>query len=334
MLSLKDYLNRNETQTVPRSAVNLLVEKIGAAAIVVDPEEYDAFKADLAAILARVGPEVSIETLMLTIGSAGQALETYNKRIAGIFDGRTRKLQNAINMITETVVQLGDQKSLAVQRLHEIGDAFERAGTFTDLDTLRAHLNDCLLNFRQETIRQREESESLIAGLRAQIERGNLLAKRSGAENLDPATGLPGKEMCLDALRQPSTGGGCRYVVTMVVSRIASVNARFGYAAGNRILRTFAEFIEKQLPPSDKLFRWNGPAIVAVLEKSEPLDRVRVEVKRILETRLEDNLELAERSVLIPISATWSIFQFIAGVPAAEKQIQAFIASQGNPEFA
>jgi hypothetical protein len=71
---------------------------------------------------------------------------------------------------------------------------------------------------------------------------------------------------------------------------------------------------------------------VALIERSESLDRVRDQIRRIMEMRLDENLELGERAVLIPVSAAWSVFQLVA-VTTAERQIQAFIASQGNREF-
>jgi hypothetical protein len=48
--------------------------------------------------------------------------------------------------------------------------------------------------------------------------------------------------------------------------------------------------------------------------------------------RLDENLEPAERAALIPVSSAWSVFQLIA-IATAERQIQAFVASQGNREF-
>ena len=72
--------------------------------------------------------------------------------------------------------------------------------------------------------------------------------------------------------------------------------------------------------------------MVALIERSETLDRVRDQIRRIMEMRLDENLELGERAVLIPVSSAWSVFQLIA-MATAERQIQAFIASQGNREF-
>jgi diguanylate cyclase (GGDEF)-like protein len=149
----------------------------------------------------------------------------------------------------------------------------------------------------------------------------------------DPTTELAGKEACLKAMQDPVAAGKRRYVVTMSVNRIQSINARFGHAAGDRILKVFADFITRQLNPADKVYRWTGPALVALIERSETLERVRDQIRRIMDMRLDENLDLEGRAVLIPVSSAWSVFQL--GAPtAAERQIQVFIASQGNRQFA
>jgi GGDEF domain-containing protein len=116
----------------------------------------------------------------------------------------------------------------------------------------------------------------------------------------------------------------------MVVNRIQPINARFGRAAGDRILARFKKYIEAQLGASDQLFRWAGPAVVVVMERPQTADQVRALVKRMFDTPVQETLELGTRSVLIPISAAWSVMMLTSTPDALEKEIDAFIASQGG----
>jgi hypothetical protein len=50
------------------------------------------------------------------------------------------------------------------------------------------------------------------------------------------------------------------------------------------------------------------------------------------DTPIQENLELGARSVLIPISAAWSVIT-LTSAPEVEKQIEAFIASQGGHDY-
>jgi hypothetical protein len=74
--------------------------------------------------------------------------------------------------------------------------------------------------------------------------------------------------------------------------------------------------------------------MVAVLERAKALDEVRALVRRMLDKPLDETYEIDGRSILIPISAAWSIFMLTSEPGAAEKQIQAFIASRYCRDFA
>ena len=334
MVSISDYLNRSDPRATARQLVSFLLDKIGSQAVAIDSAEYDVFKSEIESIGNRITTEATADSLLVVAGSAAQALDSYNQRITRLFQKQGADMQSIIRMMAETVVQIGGQNTRSVQRLQEIGDQFESAGEIKDLSQLKGRLSECLRGFREEAVHQREQAESLIANLREQIEsRPAWLGATEEQDKVDPVTGLPGKDACMRALQDPVGIGKRRYVVTMSVNRIQSINARFGNEAGDHILNAFGKFVAKQSPATDKLFRWTGPAVVAVLERSETLEAVRSQIKRIMDIRLDEKLELGERSVLIPVSSAWSAFQLIA-ITTAERQIQAFIASQGNHDFA
>jgi diguanylate cyclase (GGDEF)-like protein len=331
MVSRREYLNRNDSQATLRDFVSSLIEKMGASAVAVDRLEYAAFVAEIERIREGLAAGLAPEALMVVAGSATQALERYNGGVTRLVHKQGREMQSIIKMVAETVVHVGGENSRSVKRLQEIGDEFERAGAITDLQALRGHLSECLRGFREEVRRQKELTDNLIAELRKQIESTPVFATET-QDACDPATGLVGKGACLRAMQDPVAVGKRRYVVTMSVNRMQSINARFGHDAGDRILKVFADFITHQLNPADRVYRWTGPALVALIERSETLDRVRDQIRRIMEMRLDENLDLEGRAVLIPVSSAWSVFQ-LSAVTNAERQIQVFIASQGNREF-
>jgi GGDEF domain-containing protein len=333
MVSIKRYLNLGDDDGVMRQVVTLLLEKIAGSAVSANELECTAFRDDIGRIRDQFVANTTPDSVLVTAGSAAQAMETYNKGIGRFLQRQEGQLQSIVTMMTDTVVKIGGQHMRSAQRLQEIGDGIERAGAVGDFETLKIRLGECLNSFREETSRQKEETEDLIKNLRQGVEQR---ARKLGThgKDLDSATGLAKMEDCIRAMREEGTPGRRRYVVTMVVNRMQSINARFGQDAGDRVLSSFGSFVEQQLNPTDKLFRWTGPAVVALLDRSESLDQVRTQIKRMLENRIEENFEVEERSVLIPISAAWAAFQLIGTVATAEKQIQTFIASQGSREYA
>ncbi|HVV43989.1 MAG TPA: GGDEF domain-containing protein, partial [Bryobacteraceae bacterium] len=203
---------------------------------------------------------------------------------------------------------------------------------FKDLQSLKMHLGSCLSSLRTEIEREKTASEALIEKLQAQLGSFRDPERTPPVQQLDPVTELPGVEDCRIAFRQAVEAGTRHYAVAMVVNRVQRINARFGREAGNRMLCRFKEHVEHQFFASDRLFRWTGPAIVALLERAEAFDLVRAQVRRMLDAPVEENYEIGERSVLIPISAAWSL-SMLTSAEATEQQIQTFVASQGGREF-
>jgi len=332
MVSLKRYLNRTGEEVVLRQAVSLLLEKFASAAVVADERDFQAFRSDIEQLRAHADSDIAADGLLVDIGSATQALETYNRGITRFLHRQSAEMQSIVGMMTETVLKIGGEHTRSARRLQEIGDRMEGAGNVKDLVAMKSLLGDCLSSFRDETLRQKAEAENLIGDLRREIE---ATRERTGADtrDLDPATELPTRDACLRAMHGAVAGGKRSYVATMVVNRVQSINARFGHRAGDRVLHGFGEFVEQQLAPSDRLFRWTGPAVVALLERTEPLEDVRRQIRKMLEAHLDQTFEIEGRSVMIPVSAAWSVFPLITTVSTAERQINTFIASQHSHDF-
>jgi GGDEF domain-containing protein len=333
MVSLKRYLNRTDEEGVLRQVVALLLEKVGASAAVANDADSAAFRDDMNRFREQFVPEATPDHLLLAAGSAMQALDGYNKGITRVIQKQGVQLQSVIGMMTETVAMIGGQHVRSAERLKELSDGLERTGAIKDFETLKSCLGDYLKTFKEETLRQKQEADSLIQTLRQDVQRCSRGVAIAGGEDLDQVTGLHRADAGIKAMHEAVPQGKRRYVVTMVVGRIQSINARFGQEAGDRILTSFGSFVEQQLGATDRLFRWTGPAFVALLERTESLDNVRVQIKRMLEARLEENFEVGERSVLIPVTAAWTAFQLITTVATAQKQIQGFIAGQASSEY-
>ncbi len=333
MVSLKRFLYASEQESALAKVVALLLEKIGSGAVEGDRAAYEAFQAEMEHIRERASHDATSESLFVTTGSAVQAMENYNRNISMFLRKQGSELQCIVSMLFETVIKLGGENVRSAQRLQEIGDRLERVGSLDDLLTLKSSLGECLHGFREEVQRQKVESDEVIQTLQQEVERQHERANSAVFQDLDPVTGLPRQAAGIKAMQEAIQGGKRWYVVAMVVNRMQSVNARFGFHVGDRILRAFKDNVEKQLMRADKLFRWEGPAIVILVERTEPIEQVRSQIRRILDGRLEENFNVEGRSVMIPISSAWSAFPLMPPLANATRQVQAFIASQGSRDY-
>ena len=247
MLSLKNFRNVSEEELALRRIVSLLLEKIGSSSVKADFAEHETFRAEMDQLRERVDLEFSAALLFVTTGSAIQAMEIYNLRITEFMREQAAELQCIVAMIAETAIRLGGANSRAAQSLKEIGNRFEQAGALEDLHALKGHLGDCLKSFREEVERQKAESDAAIRSLRREVGRRPALPRAAVTEDYDPVTGLPGQAAGLRAMQTASETGKRTFVVAMVVKGVQSVNARFGFGVGDRMLYVFRDTIGKRL---------------------------------------------------------------------------------------
>jgi len=114
----------------------------------------------------------------------------------------------------------------------------------------------------------------------------------------------------------------------MVIDRMQILNLRYGRDVGDQILFEFAAMTQQLLTVEDRLFRWGGPALLAIMRRpGASIGSVRSEVGRIMQTKLEHMIQTPSRSVMIPITARWSLFPVMAAPRLMYQKLDSFAAS-------
>lgn len=334
MVSLKRYLDPRIREGADLHEICCeLLSRIGAAPVVADEREAMAFQADIQR-LTDVFRESSVpEELARTAEAAARVLDEYNNDVNVYVRKQRLRLREVFRVTAETVADMSGENAWPADRLREIGEQLEKDDALEEISHLKQEIGECMRVFREEVGRQKKELEDLIIALRRDIERGPQTVEAPAPADIDPATNLPQRHTCIEGMRASIEAGKRRFVVVFVVSRLRAINLRFGRDGGDRILCRFGEFLQQQLLPTDRLFRWNGPTLVAVLDRSETLDQIRNEAHRILEPKLEETLEVEGRFVMIRVSAAWSAFQLLTTAESAQRQIDTFAASQHTEEY-
>lgn len=333
IVSIKRYLNLGTVvEEKPGAALALVLERLGDCVVDWDPDETENFRDELGTITGGLAPELPHKEMLVVAEAAMQAVENYNRRIVQMIDRQNKDFQSIIKMLRDSIVRIAGENIESVQSLSRIDEELERGAGFKDLQSLRTHLGMCLPGLRKEIERERLAAKELIERLQIEIESACKPRDRAARRRVDTATGLPGQEECVTAIRDAIGRGTRHYAAVMVVNRVDQISARFGKEAGNWMLARFREYIESQFEQTDLLFRW-GPGMVAILERAQGFEQVRANLKRMFETPISETIDVNGRSVFVPISAAWSVFMICATPETTEKQIQKFIAGQGCRDF-
>jgi len=327
LISLKHYLDADSDRAPLRQIVSHLIAGIGSSAVEGDAAECAAFRGELRQIGDGLGADLPPGNLLAVAESALQALAVHNKRIQSLLADQRSEMTHILGMLQDTVISVAGENIRAGKRLREITLELEQSGALTDLRVLKGRLAECLKGLQEEALQQKADAAVTIQKLQMTIERTQSGSVARTPHRLDPVTGLRCRDDALIAMQAAIDGGARQYAVAMVVNRVQMINLRFGHEVGDRMLLGFKEHMERQLAPSDQLFRWSGPALVAIIARPEPIGNVRVEVKRMLESKIEVIYNGGGRSVLIPVSAGWLALPLVSAADA-DKQIVTFIASQ------
>jgi GGDEF domain-containing protein len=335
MISLKSYFSREPgNESDYRRIISLFLQGIALHAVEGDPADHERFRVDINKCLTSVAPETPLSDLLVLVGSALRAMEDYNKLTSRFVRRQSTELHHMVSMLTKTIISIGDSSEHSVTRLQDIEKSMESTKAVEDIQLLKMRLGECLEAVRDEAKRQKTEGQIALASLKQELENshetvGSVRIQRE----LDASTGLLAKAEADRAIREAMQSPRGKFLLIAVCSRVQAVNARFGYAVGDRVLGTFAEHFKKGLAASDQIFRWQGPSLIAVLERQERIERVRSEIQRFADTKLEKTTEVGQRTVLIPISAAWSIFPIAPPLEALLKQVEAFTTAQAPRDY-
>lgn len=311
--------------------VRLLIQGIALHAVEGDPQDYQLFRRQMQKQLEAVEANPPPADLLLGVGAVVQALEAYNSRTTRHLRLQGLELYHMITMLTRTVETLGSGSEHAVGKLRDIEAQIEKTSGIKDVRGLKLRLAECLEGIRAEAQRQKAETARTVARLQEEI-RGSR-DRISGAGTtpvLDPTTGLPARAAAAAAMSEWLSSPSPPYAALFIVDRIQLLNSRFGYEVGDRVLKIYVEELRDHLSAADQLFRWSGPAVLGLLNRADPIEKVREHLRFALPSKIERNFELAKRSVLLSITATWALFPIAPPIGELIDRLDTFLGAQNR----
>ncbi len=302
MISIKHYLDlaKNDAASALMRTGILLLEALALHAVNWDAAQCAAFGETMRNLRRNIEEATGGDRVLVLCGEAIHALESYNRGVENGIRTQSSCFQEMLRMLARTIVEVSSAGAAAAANLKLIERKLESASRLGDLHQIKSQLGDALKALAEESGRQREHADRISRGLKSQLQ----AARPAGVSQMDPVTGLPDVEAAEAAVAAQMASPSPGYAALFRVERIELINSRFGFGAGDRVLVLLSQHVAQQLSASDRLYRWRGPALLALLERKAKVHDVRLEVTRISSTRLEHVIEIRNRSVLLPISST------------------------------
>ena len=329
MITLKQFLSTGqETDRTAMHVVRLLVQGIGQHAAAGDSEEDTSFREKMKEASDALIDTINPADLLVRAGWVLNELEQHTRRGDRIHRLQNTELQNMVKMMASALSNISATSKVNISKLSDIAKNVGVASELNDVRLIKSKLSECLIDIQEEAKRQQTEIAETIQELREGLDRVREDPALGGhATSADTVTGLPCRPDAEAAIAEAARSTAISFVAVMVLERLQILNARFGREAGDEILAAYSQMVKKSLTPQDQLFRWGGPALVAVLPRQRSLPLVRSEFTHIMETRLEHTIQTPSRSVLIPVSAKWCLYPMMAAPRLLVQKIDEFAAS-------
>lgn len=334
LISIKRYLDlpgndSREPSERHQRMLELLVETVTEHPVDVDNAECERFKTEIAKIQQQFAVDTSNEQFSLAVSAISQALERHNRAVGNLVRRQGGELQNMVAMLTQTIKGLGSASDLSAKNLESIAGQLKRASALEDIYQLRVRLGQCLKNVRDEAVRQRSESQSSLQTLKHELAATQQRLSHHGIEtDVDRVTGFAGRSAAEVAVHEVAEAEETHYVVVAVLGKMQAINARFGYAVGDELLCEFAARVAGRLCSRAAFYRWSGPTVIGILQRSEAQNAICAEVAKVVEMPISKSMVSGEQNAFISTSAVSLV---IAVAPPASDiiaRIDSFVAAQ------
>ena len=326
--SFQDSSNGEKDKALASLSQTLLVS-IGREAICADPGEYAKFQKSILELEKKLREPGESAEIYAVSAAVDKALQEYRSKSTTYLKNQAAELQSMASAAIRTMAEIHANGSESAASLKDLERQVQVATSAASLAECRTKLGDCLSTLRGESERQQQKTNEMVSRLRSELNHNGPI-RENNPSGADPVSGLPSRpdaEAVLTA--QINNPAANTFAVLFCVQRVDIINKKYGYEAGDQMLRTFLDHMRQYMTIVDQLFRWSGPAFLAVAQRPGGEDSFRWEIARIVGKRLEHELVLNKRSALLPITSS-SLMLDLAKEGTVEevvKKLDEFVAS-------
>ena len=303
--------NKTDTDKAMASLSQTLLGSLAREAICADAEEHIRFQNCILELDTRLRNTQQSAEIYAISAAADKALQDYKTQSTKYFRNQAAELQSMTSAAIRTVADIHCNSAGSLESLREMEQQVLRASSAASLVECRLKLNECLAMLREESKRQQQQTSQMVARLHSELNHGNNASARTNQAGNDPVSGLPsrpdGEAMLASRYNGQHSGA---FAALFCVHRINIINTKYGYAAGDQVMRAFLSHLRNYLTIVDDLYRWSGPSFLAIVHRPAGADPFRREIARILGKRFEQELALPNRTALLPVSASALVLEF------------------------
>jgi GGDEF domain-containing protein len=301
--------------------VHQLLEGCALHSIQFDLTEHMAFRSSIREIDARFGQKPDYKDLLILTGEANRTIQAYNQLAERFMRELSEEKQQAVKLLSQSLLRVCHASERSAQALRQIENQLGSTSQLQDMRELRAKLSDCVAALCLEA----DAQEARYLGLMEQAAQSSDVVNQR-----DPVTGLGTLKSADSRIKEVAAAAAQGHVMAFFLKNVDVINRRFGFAAGDTVLRRFSAYLERNLKDNDQLFRWRGPCFVIVTERVLPSNAIESEANYLGLRGPEQEVEGGGKSMLIRLNAVTATFPIPKDRSSSEvaSKIDQFAAEQ------
>jgi GGDEF domain-containing protein len=298
-------------------AFSLLIEALAIHSPNLDALAYASFRDAIRSLRNQI--EKHPDQAFPLTGRIVQLFEMYSRGLEKETQQDAAQMREAVSTAMETAIALADPCCPALGRCALAEKALERKPHGEELREFNSRLKESLSNLSAESAERRKTFAELSqASAHPQSSaQAQLQAGLGNLEEMDPITGLPGMAGAELAIAGVLAAPAGSYLGIFTVERLNAVNARYGFGTGDRLMLEFAQELAQHFSGSDRLFRWRGPTMMALVKRTGRVLDVRTEMGRLASAKRDTALNLQGREVYMSIAVRSTVISLAEGRPFA-----------------
>ena len=309
MLSINPFLQTPRDRRIDslNRIISVLLQGISLHSFCYDEVEFGRFQRSLRKLRVEVELVDDDDSAMILAGSAIRTLEEHSAALEKTIASRQNDLEAAMALLSDSLLTVSSVGETLALELKESERDIALARQPGDAVVARERLTRCLEDIRIRVLRRNDAAP---------------LSSQTYAENeIDAVTGLPDSRKAVDAIVAAWDRRDEYLAAVFAVRRLDAINTRFGFQAGDEVLRAISDQLATVFARNHVLFRWRGPYLVALIDRKSAESRVTPELQRLASTRLQHTLAMKDREVLLSVSLVWAL------VPLQAKSIDDMVRS-------
>ncbi|HLJ16728.1 MAG TPA: hypothetical protein VKV15_19690 [Bryobacteraceae bacterium] len=221
-------------------------------------------------------------------------------------------------MLNEALLLLASGSERTVGRLKQLEVSLERTATIHDITTLKSKLAEIVQFVREESRRERQESQAAVSTLDDEI---RVARETITWLKLD----LPDRDEAMAAMQTLSaTGGRNPFAAVFVLDRLPAIAERYGDEATGDLVQ---ELVHKRIRPlatGSPPYRWSANAILLLIPHAPDITQINERIAREASDSFEYKIFVGARIATLRIHFRWVVMPALGSATLAE-DIEAFV---------